>query len=194
MAHKILIHPAVDDGVPSGSADFAGATLTCHCHTDPVKAEIGAQVAFNHVCGCTKCWKPKGAIFSQIAVVSRDKVKIVANGQKLKIVNPAAPIQRYACTACGVHIYGRIENTQHAFYGLDFVHTELADKPGFDGPGFAAFVSSVIEGGVSPKEMDGIRARLTELGLAPYDCLSPPLMDALATQAAKLAGTLAEAA
>jgi S-(hydroxymethyl)glutathione synthase len=93
-----------------------------------------------------------------------------------------------------VHIYGRIENTQHAFFGLDFVHTELADKPGFDGPGFAAFVSSVIEGGVSPKAMDGIRARLTELGLAPYDCLSPPLMDALATQAAKLAGTLAEAA
>jgi S-(hydroxymethyl)glutathione synthase len=28
------------------------------------------------------------------------------------------------------------------------------------------------------------------LGLPPYDCLSPPLMDALATQAAKLAGTL----
>jgi S-(hydroxymethyl)glutathione synthase len=194
MADKILIHPAVDDGVPPGSPDFGGATLTCHCHIDPVKVEIGAQVAFNHVCGCTKCWKPKGAIFSQIAVVSRDQVKVVANGHKLKIVNPAAPIQRYACTGCGVHMYGRIENTQHAFHGLDFVHTELADKPGFDGPGFAAFVSSVIEGGVSPKAMDGIRARLTELGLAPYDCLSPPLMDALATQAAKLAGTLAEAA
>ncbi|MEJ0044776.1 MAG: hypothetical protein WDN04_00370 [Rhodospirillales bacterium] len=76
-------------------------------------------------------------------------------------------------------------------HGLDFVHTELSDKPGFAAPTFAAFVSSVIEGGVAPRRMDGIRARLTELGLSPYDCLSPPLMDALATQAAKLAGTLA---
>jgi S-(hydroxymethyl)glutathione synthase len=193
VVDKIHIHPAVDNGVNPGSSDFAGATLTCHCKTDPVKVEIGSQVAFNHVCGCTKCWKPKGAIFSQIAVVGRDKVRVVANEQKLAIVNAAAPIQRYACTECGVHMYGRIENTQHAFHGFDFVHTELADRPGFDGPGFAAFVSSVIEGGVPPSHMDGIRARLTELGLTPYDCLSPPLMDALATQAAKLAGTLAAA-
>jgi len=35
-----------------------------------------------------------------------------------------------------------------------------------------------------------VRARLRELKLEPYDCLSPPLMDALATQAAKLKGTL----
>ena len=214
MADTVLIHPAVDHGVPAaGSPDFAGAILTCHCATDPVKVQIGAQVMFNHVCGCTKCWKPAGAIFSQVAVVSKGKVKVIANGQKLKVVNEAAPIQRYACIACGVHMYGRIENTKHAFYGLDFIHTELADTPGFDAPGsargaacrppavppgdapgFAAFVSSVIEGGVSPKRMDGIRARLTALGLAPYDCLSPPLMDALSTQSAKLAGTFAEAA
>ncbi|HTZ69826.1 MAG TPA: S-(hydroxymethyl)glutathione synthase [Acetobacteraceae bacterium] len=191
MAEKI--HPAVDNGVPpKGSPDFGGATLTCHCKTDPVKVEIGAQVAFNHVCGCTKCWKPDGAMFSQIAVVGRDKVKVVANGQKLKIVNEAAPIQRYACTGCGVHMYGRIENKNHAFYGFDFLHTELADRAGFDPPGFAAFVSSVIESGVAPKRMDGVRARLTELGLTPYDCLNPPLMDALATKAAELAGTLAK--
>jgi S-(hydroxymethyl)glutathione synthase len=35
-----------------------------------------------------------------------------------------------------------------------------------------------------------VRARLRELKLEPYDCLSPPLMDALATQTAKLNGTL----
>ena len=33
--------------------------------------------------------------------------------------------------------------------------------------------------------MDGIRRRLKELGLEPYDCLSPPLMDAIATHVAK---------
>jgi S-(hydroxymethyl)glutathione synthase len=38
--------------------------------------------------------------------------------------------------------------------------------------------------------MGAVRARLTELGLAPYDCLSPPLMDALATHAAKRSGVL----
>ena len=38
--------------------------------------------------------------------------------------------------------------------------------------------------------MPAIRARLTEIGLPPYDCLNPTLMDVLATQAAKLAGTL----
>jgi S-(hydroxymethyl)glutathione synthase len=46
-------------------------------------------------------------------------------------------------------------------------------------------VSSVIESGVKPDEMLGIRARLRELGLEPYDCLSPALMDAIATHVAK---------
>jgi S-(hydroxymethyl)glutathione synthase len=40
--------------------------------------------------------------------------------------------------------------------------------------------------------MDGIRARLSELDLEPYDCLSPTLMDALATHAAKAAGVLSD--
>jgi S-(hydroxymethyl)glutathione synthase len=32
--------------------------------------------------------------------------------------------------------------------------------------------------------MDGVRTRLKTLGLEPYDCLSPPLMDAIATHTA----------
>ena len=38
--------------------------------------------------------------------------------------------------------------------------------------------------------MGAVRGRLKELELEPYDCLSPPLMDALATHAAKLSGVL----
>ena len=38
--------------------------------------------------------------------------------------------------------------------------------------------------------MDGIRARLRELGLEPYDCLSPALMDSIATWTAKKSGAL----
>jgi S-(hydroxymethyl)glutathione synthase len=52
-------------------------------------------------------------------------------------------------------------------------------------------VSSIIESGVAkPKEMMKIRDRLKKLRLTPYDCLSPPLMDHIATHVAKQKGTL----
>jgi S-(hydroxymethyl)glutathione synthase len=82
-------------------------------------------------------------------------------------------------------MYGRIENKAHPFYGLDFVHPELFDREGSAAPGFAAYVSSIIESGVDPADMDGVRSRLRSLGLEPYDALSPPLMDAIATHVAK---------
>ena len=187
------IHPQVDGGVKKGSPGFAGGTLTCKCTSNPVTVKIGANAAFNHVCGCSKCWKPAGALFSQIAVTARDKVSVTANGNKLKIVDEKAPIQRYACTGCGVHMYGRIENQQHPFYGFDFFHTELSKDAGWEEPKFAAFVSSIIESGFPPKRMGEVRARLKELKLDPYDCLSPDLMDLIATHAAKAKGTYKEA-
>ncbi|SIS49585.1 S-(hydroxymethyl)glutathione synthase [Paracoccus saliphilus] len=186
----VKIHPAVDSGVKSGNPNFSGGTLSCRCASNPVKVRVGAQTAHNHVCGCTKCWKPDGATFSQIAVVSRDAVEVLENADKLEVVNAEAPIQRYRCRDCGVHMYGRIENKDHPFYGLDFVHTELSSEDGWSAPEFAAFVSSIIESGVDPSEMDAIRSRLRELGLEPYDALSPPLMDAIATHVAKRSGAL----
>ncbi len=186
----VKIHPQVDGGIPPTSPAFSGGKLSCKCSSDPVVVEVGAQTAHNHVCGCTKCWKPDGAVFSQIAVVSRDKVSVKQNGEKLEIVDPEAAIQRYACKACGTHMYGRIENTGHPFHGLDFVHTELSSDKGWAAPEFAAFVSSIIESGVEPSRMDEIRGRLKELNLEPYDALSPPLMDAIATHVAKQSGAL----
>ena len=188
---KIKIHPAVDGGVKKGKADFAGGTLRCKCADNQVTVHIKGNCAYNHVCGCTKCWKPDGAVFSQVAVVGRENLTVGDNAGRLQIVDEAAPIQRYACTGCGTHMYGRIENTEHPFHGFDFIHTELSDTPGFEEPRFAAFVSSIIEAGTKPEEMDGIRARLSELGLEPYDVLAPGLMDAIATHAAKQAGVLA---
>jgi S-(hydroxymethyl)glutathione synthase len=186
------IHPSVDAGVAKGAAGFAGGTLRCLCASNPVEVKIDAQVAFNHACGCTKCWKPAGALFSVVGVVSRDKVTVTAHGEKLKVVDASAPIQRHACTACGTHLFGRIENKGHPFYGLDFIHTELSKQPGWDGPGFAAFVSSIIESGTPPSKMADVRQTLRNKGLEPYDCLSPPLMDILATHAAKAKGTYRE--
>ena len=188
---KFSIHPSVDKGLRKGKPKFAGGTLSCHCKTAPVTVTIDGNVAHNHACGCSKCWKPAGALFSIVAVVPRDKLTVTANGNKLKIVDFAAVIQRHACTACGVHMYGRIENRNHPFYGLDFVHVELSKDRGWAAPEFAAFVSSIIETGTPPALMGAVRARLRKLGLKPYDCLSPALMDAIATHTAKAKGVLA---
>jgi S-(hydroxymethyl)glutathione synthase len=188
----VKIHPSVDNGVKPGAKDFKGGTLTCRCAKDPVTVSLASDVAFNHACGCSKCWKPEGAAFSVVAVVGRDKLSVTANGQKLKVVDPNAAIQRHACSDCGVHMYGRIENKAHPFYGFDFVHVELSKDKGWAAPEFAAFVSSIIEtGSARPDEMAAVRARLKELNLEPYDCLSPALMDAIATHTAKSKGTLA---
>src|SRR5689334_21224414 len=165
MAMKL--HPSIDKGVKAGNKKFKGGTLTCHCASDPVTVGIKGDVAHNHACGCTKCWKPAGAVFSVVAVVPRDSVSVLENGDKIQIVDTAAAIQRHACKVCGTHMYGRIENKGHPFYGLDFNLPELLQEQGSAALGFAAFVSSVIESGVKPDQMPGNRARLKELGLEP---------------------------
>ena len=191
MAEKILLHPAIDNGIKQGSANFAGGTLVCKCSNNPVKVAIAGQIAHNHACGCTKCWKPQGAVLSVVAVIPRDKVSVTHNAGNLAVVDPKATIQRHACKSCGVHMFGRIENKGHPFYGLDFIHPELSSETGWAAPEFAAFVSSIIESGFPPAKMQGVRDRLKEIGLQPYDCLSPPLMDAIATHLAKASGALA---
>ncbi len=187
MAEKL--HPSIDNGLPKESASFDGATLTCNCASEPVKVKIKGQIAHNHACGCTKCWKPKDAVFSVVAVVPHENVTVAENGGKLKVVDESALIRRHACTKCGTHMYGTVER-DHPFKGLDFIHPELFDKPGWAPPGFAAFVSSIIEAGVAPERMGGIRSQLKSAGLEPYDCLAPGLMDYIATWTAKKSGAL----
>ena len=187
----VPIHPSVDQGIGAATPGFNGGTLVCKCTDRPVKVTVSAQSAHNHVCGCSKCWKPGDAKFSMVAVVSRDALKVTENEDKLKVVDESAAIQRHACTGCGTHMFGRIENKGHPFYGLDFIHTELSSETGWSPPTFAAFVSSIIEQGYDPAGMEAVRSRLKELGLEPYDCLSPPLMDAIATHIGKTSGKLA---
>jgi len=38
-----------------------------------------------------------------VAVVPSSSVTVIENGEKLKVVDPAQTIHRYACTGCGVH-------------------------------------------------------------------------------------------
>ena len=194
MSQAVKIHPTVDGGLRPAAADFAGGTLVCHCADRPVKVKITGQVAHNHVCGCTKCWKPKGTVFSVVGVVPHGNVAVLENGDKLAVVDPSAVIQRHACRSCGVHLYGQVEREGHPFQGLDFFHPELARESGWAPPSFAAFVSSIIEAGTNPDSMPAYRARLKQLELEPYDCLSPGLMDYVATHLAKKAGVTFEAA
>src|SRR5690242_10079165 len=121
----VSIHPSIDKGLKPASASFEGGTLSCKCGDKKVAVSIGGQIAYNHACGCTKCWKPSDALFSMVAVIPRDKVKVSANEDKLKVVDSNAVIKRYACKDCGVHMYGRIDNTKHPFHGFDFIHPEL---------------------------------------------------------------------
>src|SRR5438132_13899092 len=121
----VHLHPSIDNGVKKGSGSFGGGTLVCKCKDRPVKVGIKGDVAHNHACGCTKCWKPDGATFSVVAVVPRENVTALENGDKLRIVDTSAVIQRYTCKACGTHMYGRIENIDHHLYVIDFYNTEL---------------------------------------------------------------------
>ena len=190
MSNGVSIHPSVDQGINPAAEGFAGGNLLCGCADNQVRVSVEGQSAHNHVCGCTKCWKPEGALFSMVAVVPRDNLAVADNENKLAVVDESAAIKRYACNQCGVHMYGRIDNENHPLFGFDFIHTERSDDVGWSPPEFAAFVSSVIESGANPANMDAVRARLKELGLKPYDCLSPPLMDLIATHTAKAAGVL----
>ena len=126
---NISIHPGVDGGLNPAVEGFSGGTLVCGCANNPVTVAISGQCAHNHVCGCSKCWKPEGATFSQVAVVSRDNLSVTDNEEKLEVVDASAAIQRHACKDCGVHMYGRIENKDYPF------NEEPFSSPNFS-PGF----------------------------------------------------------
>ncbi|KAL3455332.1 putative glutathione-dependent formaldehyde-activating enzyme [Aspergillus heterothallicus] len=191
MSKALPLHPLLDSGagLKQGKDTFPGGTLSCRCASNKVTVKLTSNVAHNHACGCSKCWKPEGALFSIVGVVPRDALSISANQNKLSIIDESAPIRRYACKECGVHLFGRIE-VDHPFKGLDFVHTELSDEEGWQAVQFAGFVSSLIGQGLDPSLMDKVREQLKGLGLQSYDALSPPLMDAIAAWNAKKDGVV----
>jgi len=182
------LHPLIDGGVKQQADNGSGGKLRCKCKSQPVEVTLDSNVAFNHACGCSKCWKPSGSLFSVVGVVPRDKLSVTSNSNKLTIVDKSAVIQRNACKDCGVHMFGRIE-VDHAFKGLDFVHAELgSEQDKWQKPQFAAFVSSIIEQGFEPEKMGDVRAAFQKQGLQSYDCLSPDLMDMIAAHTAKKSG------
>jgi S-(hydroxymethyl)glutathione synthase len=182
----VALHPAIDNRVPWPDTTVTEATLTCLCATDQVEVKVIRSIYHNHLCGCSKCWKPSGALFAQTAVVSSDGLTIVANRQKLHVVDPAQSIRRHACQECGAHIYGDVSDVDHHFYGLCFVHPELAADTPCGPPEFAGFVSSLIEAGTDPSLMEAIRRQLHLSGIPAFDGFSTEIMDIIAWHRRKL--------
>ena len=96
MTAQLSIHRAVDSGIELGGPNFRGGKLVCKCSEKPVEIEVHANSSRNHVCGCTKCWKPQGARFSMVAVVPREKLDVMANGDKLR---SCLSSETYSCRA-----------------------------------------------------------------------------------------------
>ncbi len=88
----LSLHPSIDNGLRGEG--FRGRHTCCRCTSNQVNVALKGNVLFNHACGCTKCWKPAGAMFSVVAVISKNNVNVTANGNKLKIVDPSAAIQQ----------------------------------------------------------------------------------------------------
>ncbi|KAE8354743.1 hypothetical protein BDV28DRAFT_155998 [Aspergillus coremiiformis] len=100
---------------------------------------------------CSQCWKPSGTLFSVVGAISKEKLSVTVNGAQLEIVDKEAAVQWITPVK-----------------GHDFVQVELSNKTGWKQPQCAGFVSSILEQGVDPGQMDEVWSRF---GL---------LMDALA--------------
>jgi S-(hydroxymethyl)glutathione synthase len=182
----VNLHPAVDNPIERPAKAGMAATLTCLCPTDQVEVKVVRPIYHNHLCGCSKCWRAKGVLFAQTAIVSSDGLAIVANPQKLYIVDKAQSIHRHACQECGAHLYGDVSDIDHHFYGLCFVHPELATGGPSGPPEFAGFVSSLIESGTNPSLMEAIRRQLRLSGIPAFDGFSTEITDIIAWHRRKL--------
>lgn len=186
VRQDLELHPSVaapDIDVPPAS------TLSCLCDTDRVEVSLTAPIAHNHLCGCSKCWKPEGALFAQTAVVASDAAVITSGKAKVAVVDPSQSIKRHECRACGTHMIGTVEDPDHHFYGLAFVHPELATTPATGKPEFAGFVSSIIETGTSASAMEAVRRKLDQSSIPAFDVFSPEIMDVIAYHKRKIAST-----
>ena len=164
----VSIHPAVDNGVKAGSPSFAGGTLQCKCASNPVEVKVTAQSAHNHVCGCTKCWKPAGALFSWWPWC-----------RATRSASPRTPTGSRPSTPCDHptprlhrlrrYMYGRIENTKHPMGSIS--STPSCRRIRVVGSRVRRLRVLDHQIGAPPDQMGAVRSRLKELRLEPYDCL-----------------------
>ena len=166
----ISIHPAVD-GAEACRQGFRGRHAALPLRDRPVEVASPRSARITTCAGARSAGSRRGAV-RQVAVVPSDKVRVTENGDKLAIVNPNALILRHACRACGVHMHGPVERPKHPFTGLVFIHTERAGDGLGSRPGSPRSSRRSSSRAPCPIRWPG-PGRLKELGLQPYDCLSP---------------------
>ena len=187
---EITIHPAVDEGVKPGAKDFAGGTLRCHCATDPVEVRITGMRAQPRVRLHEVLEAEGGAVLAGGGRPARqgagDQERRQAEGGRPERADPAPRLPRVRRAHARPGRARRNIPSPGWSSSTPSCRRNRAGRP----PDFAAFVSSIIESGDRARE-DGRDPRAAEgAGPAPYDWLSPGLMDYIATYTAKASGVL----
>jgi len=94
----VHIHPSVDNGVAEGSGAFAGGTLVLQVQGQTGQGRHqGRWSLISRLPAAPHVLEARRATFSVVAVVPRENVTVLENGDKLQIVDTSAAIQRYAC-------------------------------------------------------------------------------------------------
>ena len=160
----VSIHPAVDQGVQRGTPELrrrdAGVQMR---RTAGQGEDRAASPPTTTSAAAPSAGSREGALFSMVAVVPRDKLSVVENGDKLEIVDRSAAIQRYACRNCGVHMYGRIENQ-----GAPVLRASTSSIPscrrssGWSAPSSPPSCRRSSNPAPSPSRWPTVRARLKE--------------------------------
>ena len=179
----VSLHPALER---VGEAATLSKELSCQCKDDPVRIELTAELHHAHLCGCSQCWKPADATLAMVGVVDRQHVQVSSGSAYLKPVDETQKVIRMACSRCGAHMYSQTLDENHHFYGVSFVHPELATGP-LPNVEFAGFLSSLIGTGTYPHELKAIISALAGHGIPSYDCFSPEIMAAIEWHRVKVA-------
>ena len=175
----VKLHPSIDKGLKAGAKKFKGGTLTCHCAADPVTVAIKGNVAHNHACGCTKCWKPDGRqVLRRRGRRPRQPrghcERAEAARRRCQRRHPAPRLHRLRRAHVRPHREHQLTRSSASTSCTWSCRRTRAGPSRVRG---LRVVDHRRRASPSPKEMTKIRARLKKLRLAPYDCLSPPLMD-----------------
>jgi len=175
----VKIHPDVDNGVKPGTASPAAPSrASARPNRSPSASAAMWPITTSVAAPSVEAGRRR------VRADRSDRqgqVKVTATSRSSRLWTPRPPFSvtpaRAVAHTCMV--VSRTKN--HPFYGLDFVHTELSKKAA--GPLRLSQRRCPPSSSPATSRRAWVRsaARLKELKLEPYDCLSPPLMDAIAT-------------
>lgn len=158
---KVELHPSVENAVKAGSGSTLG-TLFWKSAAKAVPMSVNHDQLCNDVCGCSQRWRRVGALLPMIAVAPTDKVNVIANGRKVRVVERSKTIQRGAGASCRAYMHGPISAFKHALNALTIIHAECFNTFGWSAIYFGAFVSALLEAGNGEFRRHGWHSRASK--------------------------------